>query len=64
MTLELYSAYVVATLILLAIPGPTIMLVISYALAQGHRSATASVLGVGLARGLCKTGADLLIIAD
>jgi len=48
MTLELYSAYVVATLILLAIPGPTIMLVISYALAQGRRSATASVLGVGL----------------
>lgn len=48
MTLELYSAYVVATLILLAIPGPTIMLVISYALAQGRRSATASVLGVAL----------------
>lgn len=48
MTLELYSAYVIATLILLAIPGPTIMLIISYALAQGRRSATASVLGVGL----------------
>ncbi len=48
MTLELYSAYVVATLIVLAIPGPTIMLVISYALAQGRQSASASVLGVGL----------------
>lgn len=48
MTLELYSAYVVATLILLAVPGPTIMLVVSYALAQGKKSATASVLGVAL----------------
>lgn len=48
MTLELYSAYVVATLVLLAIPGPTIMLVISYALSQGRKSATACVLGVGL----------------
>lgn len=48
MTLELYSAYVIATIILLAIPGPTIMLVISYALAQGRRSAAASVLGVAL----------------
>ncbi|MBD8876244.1 LysE family translocator [Roseibium polysiphoniae] len=48
MTLELYSAYVIATLIVLAIPGPTIMLVVSYALAQGRKSASASVLGVGL----------------
>lgn len=48
MTLELYFAYVVATLILLAIPGPTIMLVVSYALAQGRKSAAASVLGVAL----------------
>jgi threonine/homoserine/homoserine lactone efflux protein len=48
MTLELYSAYVIATLIVLAIPGPTIMLVVSYALTQGRKSASASVLGVGL----------------
>ncbi|MEP4034655.1 LysE family translocator [Roseibium polysiphoniae] len=48
MTLELYSAYVIAILIVLAIPGPTIMLVVSYALAQGRKSASASVLGVGL----------------
>jgi len=48
MTLELYSAYIVATLILLAIPGPTIMLVVSYALAHGRKSALASILGVGL----------------
>ncbi|PVB61598.1 LysE family translocator [Labrenzia sp. 011] len=48
MTLELYSAYIVATLIVLAIPGPTIMLVVSYALTQGRKSAVASVMGVGL----------------
>ncbi|MEP1932790.1 MAG: LysE family translocator [Roseibium sp.] len=48
MTLELYLAYVAATLIVLAVPGPTIMLVVSYALTQGRKSAAASVLGVGL----------------
>jgi len=47
-TLELYAAYVAATLVVLAIPGPTIMLVVSYALTQGRRSAFASVMGVGL----------------
>ncbi|WFE91613.1 LysE family translocator [Roseibium porphyridii] len=48
MTLELYVAYVAATLIVLAVPGPTIMLVVSYALSQGRKSAAASVMGVGL----------------
>jgi len=48
MTLELYSAYILATLIVLFIPGPTIMLVVSYALTQGRKSAFASVMGVGL----------------
>ncbi len=48
MTLELYSAYIAATLIVLAIPGPTILLVVSYALTQGRRSAFATVMGVGL----------------
>jgi len=47
-TLELYLAYVAATLVVLAIPGPTIMLVVSYALTQGRKSAFASVMGVGL----------------
>lgn len=48
MTLDLYSAYIAATLVVLAIPGPTIMLVVSYALTQGSRSAFPVVLGVGL----------------
>ena len=48
MTLELYLAYLVATTIVLVVPGPTIMLVIGYALAEGRRSAFAIVAGVGL----------------
>ncbi len=48
MTLELYIAYVAATLVVLAIPGPTILLVISYALSHGRKSAGACVLGVAL----------------
>ncbi|MFD1696453.1 LysE family translocator [Roseibium aestuarii] len=48
MSLELYAAYVVATLIVLALPGPTVMLVVSYALTQGRRTVLASILGVGL----------------
>lgn len=68
MTWELYSAYVLATLIVLAIPGPTIMLVISYALAQGRKSATASVLGVALGDATAATasllGLGALLVAS
>ncbi len=48
MSLELWFAFVVASSILLAIPGPTILLVVSYALSQGRRSVAATVTGVGL----------------
>ena len=48
MTLELYLSYVLATLVVLAVPGPTILLVVSYALSQGRRAALSTVLGVGL----------------
>jgi homoserine/homoserine lactone efflux protein len=46
MTWDLYAAYLVATIIVLIIPGPTVMLVVSYALAEGRRSAWATVAGV------------------
>jgi homoserine/homoserine lactone efflux protein len=46
MTWELYAAYLAATVIVLTIPGPTVMLVVSYALAEGRRSAWATVAGV------------------
>ena len=46
MTIELYTTYLAATLILLLIPGPTVMLVVGYALNGGRRTAAATVPGV------------------
>lgn len=48
MTLETWLAFVLASSILLIIPGPTILLVISYALSQGQRVAVATAAGVAL----------------
>lgn len=48
MSIELWLAFVAASAVLLAIPGPTILLVISYALGHGKRAATATVAGVAL----------------
>jgi threonine/homoserine/homoserine lactone efflux protein len=47
-TFELWSAFVVAAAVLLAIPGPTVMLVIGFALSHGRRSAWETVPGVAL----------------
>lgn len=48
MSFELWLAFAVASTILLAIPGPTIMLVISYALGRGRSTGWATVPGVVL----------------
>ena len=48
MALEIWLAFAVASLILLAIPGPTVMLAVSYALGRGRASAWATVPGVAL----------------
>ncbi len=48
MPLELWLAFVAASAIVLLIPGPTVLLVVSYALGQGRRSALATVAGVTL----------------
>ncbi|WP_257098932.1 LysE family translocator [Pseudovibrio flavus] len=48
MSWEHWSAFVLASVVVLAIPGPTILLVISYALGQGRRSAVATVSGSSL----------------
>ena len=48
MSLELFLPFLLATAILLATPGPTILLVLSYALAQGRGVALAVVAGVML----------------
>jgi homoserine/homoserine lactone efflux protein len=44
--LQTWISFAAATEALLIIPGPTVLLVISYALAQGRRSAWATVPGV------------------
>lgn len=48
MPLDLWLAFVAASAVLLVIPGPTILLVLSYALTQGRRVAVAMALGVAL----------------
>ncbi|MBP1847941.1 threonine/homoserine/homoserine lactone efflux protein [Rhizobium petrolearium] len=48
MSLEHWLAFVAASSVLLAIPGPTILLVISYALSHGRNVASATVAGVAL----------------
>jgi len=48
MSLEMWVAFALASSVLLAIPGPTVMLVVSYALGRGRESAWATVPGVSL----------------
>lgn len=48
MSFETWAAFAAATSILLIIPGPTILLVVSYALGQGWRTALPVAVGVAL----------------
>ncbi|MFN3670665.1 MAG: LysE family translocator [Bosea sp. (in: a-proteobacteria)] len=48
MSIESWAAFAAATAVLLVIPGPTILLVISYALGQGWRTAFPMAVGVAL----------------
>ncbi|MCP4980320.1 MAG: LysE family translocator [Gammaproteobacteria bacterium] len=48
MPLELWLAYVATSTVVLAIPGPTILLVLSYSIAQGRRATLPVVTGVAL----------------
>jgi len=48
MTFEAWAAFAAATAVLLVIPGPTILLVVSYALGQGWRTALPTAIGVAL----------------
>ncbi|MBD9446100.1 MULTISPECIES: LysE family translocator [unclassified Rhizobium] len=48
MSLEAWLAFAAASAIMLAIPGPTILLVVSYALGHGRKTALATVTGVAL----------------
>ena len=46
MATDLWLTFVAASIVLLIIPGPTIIMVVSQALAHGRRTALASVAGV------------------
>ncbi len=48
MPLDLWLAFVAACIAILIIPGPTILLVLSYALTQGKRVTVGMALGVAL----------------
>src|SRR5215211_8065461 len=48
MAFENWAAFAAASTILLIIPGPTILLVVSYALGQGWRTALPMAIGVAL----------------
>lgn len=48
MSFDHWIAFVAASAVLLAIPGPTILLVVSYALGHGRRAAASTVAGVAL----------------
>lgn len=48
MSWEYYIAFLIATGAMLAIPGPTVILVVSYALGRGKKSGWATVPGVAL----------------
>ncbi|GAB5463782.1 LysE family translocator [Hoeflea alexandrii] len=65
---EHFAAFVLASIILLVIPGPTIVMVITQALAHGRKTALASVMGVGLgdllATSLSIAGAGALLAAS
>ena len=48
MPLELWLAYVATSAVVLAIPGPTILLVLSYSIAHGRKATLPVVMGVAL----------------
>jgi homoserine/homoserine lactone efflux protein len=68
MELDLWLAFVAASTLLLLIPGPTILLVLSYALSQGRRVAVACALGVAMGDFIAMTasliGLGTLVLAS
>jgi len=68
MDLSLLMTFVGATLLLLIIPGPTVVLVLTYALTQGRRVAVASAAGIALGDFIAMTaslvGLGALVLAS
>lgn len=48
MSFEIWLSFVAASVLLVLIPGPTVLLVMSYALSQGRKVAIATALGVAV----------------
>src|SRR5918994_180016 len=68
MPIETWAAFAAASAVLLIIPGPTILLVVSYALGQGWRAALPMAVGVALgdftAMSMSVLGIGALLIAS
>lgn len=68
MDLHIWLAFAAASTALLLIPGPTVLLVLSYALSQGRRVALATVAGVALGDFIAMTaslaGLGALVLAS
>jgi threonine/homoserine/homoserine lactone efflux protein len=68
MAIETWLAFTAAAAVLLIIPGPTILLVVSYALGQGWRTALPMAIGVALgdftAMTLSMLGIGALLLAS
>ncbi len=68
MDLSLWLTFVLASGVLLIVPGPTILLVLSYGLSQGRRTALASAAGVALGDAVAMTcslaGLGTLVLAS
>ncbi|MBO1909238.1 LysE family translocator [Microvirga sp. 3-52] len=68
MTFEIWFAFVAASIALVLIPGPTVLLVVSYALGQGWRAALPMAVGVALgdftAMSLSVLGIGALLMAS
>ncbi len=68
MSFQVWLAFVAASTVLLLIPGPTVLLVLSYAVSQGRRVALATVAGVALGDFMAMTaslaGLGALVLAS
>ena len=68
MAFETWLAFAAASFAMLIIPGPTVMLVVGYALGEGRRAAFGTMAGVLLgdlvAISLCAIGLGALLAAS
>ncbi|MGB0499472.1 MAG: LysE family translocator, partial [Rubricella sp.] len=68
MTLEIWIAFTLASGVLLAIPGPTVMLVLATGIGRGRRAALGTVPGIALgdltAMSVSLAGAGALLAAS